>query len=71
MIISEKCNCCIHEQICAFKSEYLAACKAIRDCGYNHEHINGVIKYVKDSNIDVSIRCPHMMAQSAVRKSTD
>lgn len=64
MIISEKCNCCVHDEICLFKDEYVSACEAIKECCF----VGKGVKYVKDSNIDVHIRCPHMMTQSATRK---
>jgi len=55
MIISEKRNCCIHEPVCGPKQEYLAACEAIKQTIYPAG--NG-IKFIKDSPIDISIKCP-------------
>ena len=70
MIICEKCNCCVHEQICSFKQEYLDACEAVKYASYTvGKEKNGAVglKYLKDSKISVSIRCPYIMTQSAVR----
>jgi len=65
MIISTKCNCCIHESVCGFKQEYLAACEAIRKVTYA---VGNGIAFVKDSGIDIGIKCPHMLTQSAARR---
>ena len=70
MIICEKCNCCIHEPICSFKQEYLNACEAVKNTTYNlgtNENGCSSFKYMKDSRVSVSIRCPYIMTQSAVR----
>ena len=67
MITSAKCNCCIHDKVCAFKEEYLAACNAIKEASYSKttgttvEHI-----MMKNSIVDISIRCPHIITQSAL-----
>lgn len=68
MIISEKCNCCIHESICSFKEEYLAACAAIKDASYS-KTVGTTVGYmrIKDSAINVSIRCPHIIPQSSLK----
>ena len=64
MIISQKCNCCMHEKICGFKSEYQSACEEISRMYY----ANGdSAKALKTSDIDVSIKCPYIMTKSAVR----
>ena len=64
MVISEKCNCCIHEEVCSFKPEYTAACEAIRSASYTTERGH---KIIKDSKVDVHIRCPHMMVRIGKR----
>ena len=65
MVISEKCNCCLHEAVCSFKDEYLKACTAIRTATYGKN--NGFMA-IKDSPITVSIRCPHILTQGALRR---
>ena len=65
MVLSEKCNCCIHEPVCKFKEEYLAACEAIKDATYC---TGTCVVIVKDSRVSVSIKCPNMMAHSATRR---
>ena len=69
MIISEKCNCCVHDKICSFKTEYLAFCEGIsKYFYYPNPDCHDTFKKIKDSSIDVRIRCPHMMPQSTIRK---
>ena len=68
MIISEKCNCCVHEPVCSFKAEYLAACEAIKKARY--ESGNG-FKIMKDSQVSVSIRCPHILINGAMRRAEE
>lgn len=67
MTISEKCNCCTHEPICAFKGEYLAACKAIKEACYGTGSAG--FMPIKDSKVNVSIRCPYIMTQNAARRA--
>lgn len=68
MIISEKCNSCIHDHVCKFKREYLAACEAIKNATYCTETR---VVIIKDSHVGVSINCPYVMTQSAIRRTTD
>lgn len=68
MIASEKCNCCIHEPICSFKAEYLAACEAIKKTTYPIGH---GFRIMKDSTVSVSIRCPHIMTNGALRRAIE
>lgn len=57
MLRSEKCEGCVHEPVCGFKSEYKAACEAIEEASYT---IDGqAIMHVKDAPIDVKVGCPH------------
>lgn len=66
MIYSEKCNCCIHDKICSFKNEYISACEAIKNCSYGTGYVSGQgqgFMYLRDSNVSVSIKCPHMMTR--------
>lgn len=66
MMISQKCNCCVHDPICSFKPEYLSACEAIKGAAYSTGD-NGRVMMIKDSKIDVNIKCPHMMTASMQR----
>lgn len=66
MIISQKCNCCLHDKICSFKGEYVAACEAVKTATYGKGE-NGFIA-MKDSTVDVHINCPNMMTASAMRE---
>lgn len=65
MITSEKCNCCIHEPVCKFKEEYLAACEAIKSATYCR---GTCVANVKDSRLSVIIKCPYIMTQSTLRR---
>lgn len=70
MIIAEKCNCCVHEKICSFKQEYLNACEAVKNTSYTLGKCeNGDVrfKFLKDSQLNIIIRCPHIMIHTAVR----
>ena len=70
MIISEKCNCCVHEQICSFKQEYLNACEAVKNTSYTLgkcENGDDRFKFLKDAQLNIIIRCPHIMTHTAVR----
>lgn len=66
MVISQKCTCCVHDLICSFKPEYLSVCEAIKGAAYSTVD-NGKIMMIKDSKIDVSIKCPHIMTASMQR----
>ena len=67
MVISEKCNCCVHEPVCGFKDEYLSACDAIKNAVYLTGKNKDCVKHIKDSSVSVSIKCPHIMTKSAPR----
>ena len=65
MIRSSKCNCCVHDKICAFKSEYENAIEALQKSTYP-VHERG-IKFIKDSPIIISVTCPHIMTSTTER----
>ena len=72
MVVTEKCEKCVHEKICSFKGEYTAACEAVGNCSYPlREYGNDgrhSFKELKISEIIVKIRCPHMLTQSEVNR---
>lgn len=70
MIISEKCNCCIHNEVCNFKDEYLKTIEAIKEAPIA---LTDRCCKVKDSRVSVSIRCPFILTQSkiATRREAD
>ena len=70
MIISEKCNCCMHNEVCNFKDEYLKAIEVIKNACYS---VDNKVGYAKDSRVSVSIRCPFILTQSkiAARREAD
>lgn len=54
MVISQKCNCCMHEEICSKSDSYKLACKSIKDN----------IGYFENGLIDVNIKCNHFVPKS-------
>lgn len=67
MINRCECDGCLHDKICAFKDEFLAACDAIRSTTY--EVGSGSVVKLIDSTVDVHIKCPHGIVQSNFRSS--
>lgn len=65
MITTDKCNCCVHDQVCGFKEEYQAACASINMSAYQTR--KGTFALMKDSNINVNIHCPHIMTRTVKR----
>jgi hypothetical protein len=65
MIVSQKCNCCLHDGICSYKQQYINACKAVGEVTYTTDGES--FKNLKNSEISVSINCPHMMTKVNVR----
>lgn len=65
MVISQKCNCCVHEPVCGFKEEYLYACDAVKKAAYITGSAKNGIVFMKDSAVSVSIKCPHIMLKEA------
>ena len=53
MVISQKCNCCMHENVCAKSDKYKQSCIEVSNC---------IDSYRAD--IDVSIKCAHFVANS-------
>lgn len=67
MVISEKCNCCVHEPVCGFKDEYLSACDAVKRTAYTTGNAKNGVVFMKDSSVSVSIKCPHIITKSIQR----
>ena len=60
MNLSEKCNCCVCEGVCKYKSIYQNGVEAILNTLI--DGFNGGFHKLKDCPyIEVSIRCPHMV----------
>lgn len=57
MNISQKCNCCMHEEVCAKSSKYKEYCKAI---------VNASSSYSND--FEVNIKCKHFTTKSYTLK---
>ena len=72
MNISAKCNCCVCESVCKYKTVYHAGIEAIMEATIPlGEEENGFTFWkVKDCpHIEVSIKCPHMITHSQTRGS--
>lgn len=66
MNLIAKCNCCVHENVCKFKSAYQDATNAVLNTTFNTS--DGYIHTVKNCPyIEVSIKCPHMVTATAQR----
>ena len=66
MNISTKCNCCVCEQVCAYKQIYENGVKAILNT--NIQYGNGAFCELRNyPHIEVSIRCPHMVTRTPVK----
>lgn len=72
MNLSTKCNCCVCEPVCKYKEVYQNAIEAILNTTISNkrEDVNVGFWRVKDCpHIEVSIKCPHMIAKSmTIRK---
>ena len=69
MITKQQCKNCSHDSICSFKKEYDVICQGIEDLAY--EISNNGFKCVKDSKVDVVIKCPHIMPTTVYRDVAD
>ena len=65
---SQKCNCCLCEQVCKYKEIYLNGIKQILNVTISAEDEKGSFWKLKDCpHIEVSIKCPHIVAKSNLR----
>lgn len=67
MNISTKCNCCVSEKVCKYKSLYEQGVKAILETVIPSDG-DGFWKLKECPHIEVSIKCPHMVTKSQTRK---
>lgn len=58
MNLSQKCNCCIHENVCSKKSQYNSACN----------RISNAVDYTEKDLVIVDIKCNHFAPHSVVFK---
>jgi hypothetical protein len=58
MVLSQKCNCCIHDTVCSKKESYQSACKSI----------SNAVAYAERDLLSVNVKCTHFSAVSATRK---
>ena len=73
MNLSAKCSCCVCEPVCKYKEVYQNGIEAILNALIPNKREDGKIGVwkVKDCpHIEVSIKCPYMIANSGtIRKS--
>ena len=71
MNLSAKCNCCVCEPVCKYKDIYQKGVKAILNTIIESEESkDGKVGFWELKNcphIEVSIKCPHMIAKGGVR----
>lgn len=72
MNISQKCNCCMAEDICKFKEIYKAGVEAVLDATIQTGQCidnrgNSYWRLRECPHIEVSIRCPHMISKPLTR----
>ena len=67
MIVSQKCNCCVHDPVCYVKNEYLAAINTVAVSGFTTGPNR--TKSVQDVDfLQVSIKCKHFYPHSGGRQ---
>lgn len=57
MIISQKCNCCNHEEVCGKCGNYMAVC----------EKIKNEVGYFENGLVNVDIKCPHFLGKTRTK----
>lgn len=60
MVISQKCNCCMHEKVCSKKDIYTGGSKDIAEISKHY-----------GCEFDIHIKCPHFLANSRVKGNED
>lgn len=59
MTIAQKCNCCIHEEICNKKDAYVNACKQVK---------HNIPVHILDNIMSINISCKYFQAKAATTK---
>ena len=57
MVLTQKCNCCVHEEVCRKKDAYKTACKQV---------VHNIPTHIVDA-MSVSVSCKHFQPKSATR----
>ncbi len=66
MNLSAKCNCCVCEPVCKYKEIYQNGVESILNGHISDQRKDGEIGFWKVRecpHIEVSIKCPHMIAK--------
>ena len=65
MIMTQKCDSCLHEHICSYNAEYVAACEQLDSASYSMYSTNSdgraIITRYSDTDIQVEVKCPHRL----------
>lgn len=59
MMLSQKCNCCAHEEVCSKKESYKEICKKISD----------TISYSGKNLITVNVKCNYFATKNRKQDS--
>ncbi|MBO5019056.1 MAG: hypothetical protein J6D52_00170 [Clostridia bacterium] len=60
MTISQKCNCCMHEEVCSKRNVYSDGCKNIAEA----------VKHL-GCEFDIHIKCPHFAVRLQNKSNDD
>ncbi len=58
MTISQKCNCCMHEDVCSKKVQYESTCN----------RISSAVDYSEKDLLMVNVKCAHFIEKSGIKK---
>lgn len=69
MNLISKCNCCLCEPVCKYKSVYQKGIDAILNTTIPGEANNSFWRLKDCPHIEVTIKCPHMVTPGAAKRS--
>ena len=69
MNLISKCNCCLCEPVCKYKSVYQKGIDEILNTTIPGDTNNSFWKLKDCPHIEVSIKCPHMVTSGAAKRS--
>lgn len=69
MNLISKCNCCLCEPVCKYKSVYQKGIDAILNTTIPGDTNNSFWRLKDCPHIEVTIKCPHMVTPGAAKRS--
>ncbi len=69
MHLISKCNCCLCEPVCKYKTVYQKGIDAILETTIPGDTNNSFWQLKTCPHIEVTIKCPHMVTPSAAKRS--